>query len=65
MDTDALQRVLDAIDAVTVCGWCKATLDGTTHSHLFCSQDHQARWQAQSAGVAPTLNCLSTTCRCR
>lgn len=58
--TDALQRALDAIDAVTadVCGWCQATLTDTAYSRIYCSQDHQARWQAAQAGVDPDPDLL-------
>ena len=53
--TDTLKDLLDRIDDVTadVCGWCQTTLDATAYSRTFCCQDHQARWQAQQAGVAP------------
>lgn len=52
---DDLKDLLDRIDDVTadVCGWCQTRLGSTAFSRTFCSQDHQARWHAQQAGVDP------------
>jgi hypothetical protein len=49
MDTDALQRTLDAIDAalVDVCGWCHAPLPNNGASLDYCTEAHQELWLAR------------------
>lgn len=56
-----LQSTLDAIDAVTAdaCAWCQTTLTDASHSRDFCSQDHQARWQAAQLDVEPDPELLN------
>jgi hypothetical protein len=54
MDTDALRRTLDAIDAVTVCGWCQAPLTADSSSPNYCCEEHQERWLARYAS-SPAL----------
>lgn len=45
--------IIDQIDDVTatVCGWCSAKLTPDSHSGDFCSETHQANWQAHQAGL--------------
>jgi hypothetical protein len=57
MDADALQRTLDAIDAVTTCGWCGATLTADAPSSSYCSEDHQEQWLARNVGAEPVPIC--------
>lgn len=47
MDQDTLQRTLDAIDAVTTCGWCGATLTADAPSFDYCTELHQDLWLAR------------------
>jgi hypothetical protein len=48
MNPDALQRTLDAIDAITTCGWCGATLTADSPSPNYCCESHQELWLARN-----------------
>lgn len=55
MDASALQRTLDAIDAVTACGWCTAPLTADAPSPNFCSEPHQDLWYGSTSARAHLL----------
>ena len=55
MDTDALQRTLDAVDAITTCGWCRRKLTADSPSPNFCSEEHQDCWHADQADIGALI----------